>query len=325
MTTYLLIVIGFLGAVNLGLAIVLALKRSQRSAVEWPTDLNRDVLQRVAALEGSLGARLSTVDDRIVAFASMFSNSSSRGGWAELSLRQAFEHAGLVEGRDFEINRQHRNDGKRPDGVVKLPGGRKLIVDAKFPMARLADAAQVADAEARTKLMAKQARSILNMAKDLRGRGYRDEAAGGFVVMYLPDEGLYVQAMRAEPELFDKVYRQGVLLAGPATLLAMLGVTAQVLFEYRAVDDAHEIVTHTKELLNRLGIFVKHFDDLGKKLNTTVKGYNQAVGSWANRLEPQVSRIAEYTPGEAIPAIEQIEAAARELNSASVEPLSAIG
>ncbi|MEA2057763.1 MAG: DNA recombination protein RmuC [Actinomycetota bacterium] len=305
--------------------LVVLLGRRSRAQVEVPEDVNRDVLDRLAQLEGGLNARLQSVDERVGGVTSLFANPQGRGGWGELSLRQAFEHAGLVEGRDYTIDRVDGVDGRRPDGVVKLPDGRKIIVDAKFPIARFAEAEATEDAAERSRLLDLHGKSLVEMARGLERRGYRSEAAGGYVVMYVPDEGLYVEAMRARPTLFDEIRHEGVLLAGPVTLLALLGVTAQVIGEHRAVAEAREIVAETKELHTRLAKFAKHLGDVGKKLNTAVNGYNSAVGSWEARLEPQARRVADHVLGGEIPGPAPIDTIAREVSVGDEDQFLAAG
>lgn len=297
MTVVLLGVVAVLtGAV---VALALAMVRQRQVAVRLPDGVNADVLERLARMEGDLDGRLRSLDGRVDGVTSMFASAQGRGGWGELSLRQALEHAGLVEDRDFVLNKAAGPEANRPDAVIKLPDGRFVVIDAKFPTARFAAACRADNADERSRLMSEHGQALTRMARDLKGRGYHAAAAGGYVVMYLPDEGLYVEAMRARPQLFDEVLGEQVLLAGPATLLALLGVTAQVINEYRAVEEARLIVADTKELQDRLAKFAKHLGDVGKKLNTAVKGYNSAVGSWESRLVPQVSKVAGHGAGGA--------------------------
>ncbi len=288
-------VVVLLAAAVVALGIVLV--RQARFEVEWPDGVNADVLERLARMEGDLDGRLRSLDGRVDGVTSLFASARGRGGWGELSLRQALEHAGLVEDRDFALNKSTGRDAGRPDAVVKLPDGRFVVIDAKFPLSRFEEACAVEDAGERERLMAEHAQALLRMARDLESRGYHAAAAGGYVVMYLPDEGLYVEAMRARPTLFDDVLAARVLLAGPVTLLALLGVTAQVISEHRAVEQARLIVADARELQTRLATFAKHLGDVGKKLNTAVKGYNSAVGSWERRLTPQVGKVANHVPG----------------------------
>ncbi len=300
--------------------------RQREAEVALPDGLNADVLERIARMEGSLDGRLRSLDGRVDGVTSMFASAQGRGGWGELSLRQALEHAGLVEDRDFALNKAAGHDANRPDAVIKLPDGRFLIIDAKFPVARFAAACRTDDATERARLMAEHARALTAMAKDLKARGYHAAAAGGYVVMYLPDEGLYVEAMRARPQLWDEVLGEQVLLAGPATLLALLGVTAQVINEYRAVEAARQIVADTKELQTRLARFAKHLGDVGKKLNTAVNGYNSAVGSWESRLVPQVSKVAGYgTGGPEVPSAAAVETPVREMTNDEESHLTVVG
>ncbi|MCH7846067.1 MAG: DNA recombination protein RmuC [Acidobacteria bacterium] len=309
-------VAALVGAVLVGALVVLGMQlvAERRRGFELPPGLNRDVLERLARMQGDLDARLLSVDRRIEGVTEMFASPQGRGGWGELSLRQALEHAGLVEGRDYELNRAKGGDGGRPDGVINLPDGRRIVIDAKFPIARFRDACAAESADERERLMGEHGQTLVRMARDLKSRGYHSEATGGFIVMYVPEEGLYVEAMRARPGLFDEVRRQGVLLAGPVTLLALLGVTAQAIGEHRALEEARLIVADTKEFQVRLATFAKHLADVGKKLNTVVKGYNSAVGSWESRLVPQVDKLAARAPGGAEPDRPAVvETAVREL------------
>ena len=324
MTMVLLVTVAVL-AVAL-VAIAVAFVRERRREFALPPGLNADVLDRLARMEGELDGRLRSLDGRVDDVTSMFAGAQGRGGWGELSLRQALEHAGLVEGRDFTLNKATNHDAARPDAVVRLPDGRFIVIDAKFPVARFEEACRADDAAGRVRLMAEHGRALVKMAKDLRGRGYHAAAAGGFVVMYLPDEGLYVEAMRARPELFDEVLDERVLLAGPATLLALIGVTAQVINEYRAIEEARLIVADTKELQGRLATFAGHLSEVGKKLNTVVNGYNAAVASWESRLVPQVSKLANHAPGGTeTPTPLGVEGTARRLSTDDEPRLSVVG
>ncbi len=308
-------VAALVGAVLVGAVVVLGTQlAAERRGIELPPGLNSDVLERLARMQGDLDARLLSVDRRIDGVTDVFASPQGRGGWGELSLRQALEHAGLVEGRDYELNRAKGDDGGRPDGVINLPDGRRIVIDAKFPIARFRDACAAESADERERLMGEHGQTLVRMARDLKSRGYHSEATGGFIVMYVPEEGLYVEAMRARPGLFDEVRRQGVLLAGPVTLLALLGVTAQTIGEHRALEEARLIVADTKEFQVRLATFAKHLAEVGKKLNTVVKGYNSAVGSWESRLVPQVGKLADRAPGGAKPDRPAVvETAVREL------------
>jgi DNA recombination protein RmuC len=324
MTVILVGIVVVLVGVVAALGVVLV--RQARYEVEWPDGLNADVLERLTRMEGDLDGRLRSLDGRVDGVTSMFASAQGRGGWGELSLRQALEHAGLVEDRDFSLNKATGQDANRPDAVIKLPDGRFVIIDAKFPMARFEEACRLDDGDDRTRLMGEHGRALLMMAKDLKGRGYHSAAAGGYVVMYLPDEGLYVEAMRARPQLFDEVRREQVLLAGPATLLALIGVTAQVINEHRAVEEARRIVADASELQNRLRIFATHLAAVGKKLNTAVAGYNTAVGSWESRLNPQVAKVVSHVPGgEEVPVPSVVETAVRQPVADDEQRLSVVG
>jgi DNA recombination protein RmuC len=265
---------------------------------------------RMARLEGEVGERIRSLDEKMTGVAKVFSSDRVRGGWGELSLRRVFEQAGLDEGRDYELQYQAAN-GKKPDAIVNLPGDRKLVIDAKFPMARLSEALDVEDREERHRLMKAHGAEIVKEAKGLVGRGYHAEAAGGFVVMYFPHEGVYLAAMQANPDLFEQLLAMRVLLAGPASLMALLGTAAHVMVEHRTISVARDIVDDAKELQGRLTVFVRHFQDVGKKLEGAVTSYNSTIGSWSGRVAPQATKLAGHAGLAELPAPPVVDATLR--------------
>lgn len=245
----------------------------------------------MAKLEGEVSGRVASLDERITQIATVFTNDRARGTWGEVTLQNLLIHAGLTEGRDYLL--QDTAGNGRPDATVLLPGDRKLIIDAKFPVARLVDALAVDDPEERSRLLADHAKEIDKIAKDLIDRGYARDAAGGFVVLYLPHEAVFQAAMGADPDLFERLIARRVVVAGPSTLLAVLRAAAQLLVEQRAVTEAREIVDDAKELHKRLVTFVDHFAKIGKNLNAATGAYNKAVGSWTSRVSVQIGRLAD--------------------------------
>jgi len=289
--------------VGTGVAVLVVLARRGRAGEPLVADVDagiRAVGERMAALEAALDVRHSelvgsvrSVDRRVETVGQVFGNDRARGAWAEISLRRVLELCGLVEGRDFVL--QESRAGGRPDAVVLLPDDRRLVIDAKFPVSRFVEAAAADDPVERDRLLALHAAEIEREAKGLVDRGYLADAAGGFVVMYLPSEQLYIEAMRVRPSLVESLLRLRVLLAGPVTLMAVLGAAAQVLVEARAVAEAREIADDATELRARLATFVAHLDKVGRGLRSAVEAYNGAVGSYERRVLPKAASLAERT------------------------------
>lgn len=307
-----------LGAAIAGLAVSRVVARPSLPAPTLP-DLDaglRMLGERMAAMEASLELRhvelvgsVRTVDQRVETVGMLFGNDRTRGAWAELSLRRVLELCGLVEGRDFIL--QATGTSGRPDAVVLLPGDRRLVVDAKFPVSRFAEAATIDDPVERDRRLAVHAADIEREAKGLVDRGYLAEAGGGFVVMYLPSEQLYSEALRVRPQLIETLLRLRVLLAGPVTLMAVLGAAAQVLVEARTVQEAREIVDDARELRSRLSAFAGHLDKMGRGLRSAVDAYNGAVGSYERRVMPKATILAERVGSEAPALPSQVESMPR--------------
>lgn len=293
-------------------AAVIAYLVARRSREGIADDATGPLDTAIARLQGELGAQVRSVDEKLANLSNVFVNDRTRGTWGELTLRRVLEQAGLRPDHDFSL--QVTGDNGRPDAVVHLPGDRKLIIDAKFPIARLGEALATEDEEVRATLMKAHAADVLKEAKALVGRGYQQQAAGGFVVMYLPNEGAYVQAMQAIPDLYDKLLGMRIILAGPSTLLALLSAAGHVIAEHRVVTAARQIVDEAKELRSRLATFVGHLAKVGRGLNSAVTAYNSSVGSWTSRVVTQADKLADHAGLQTLDPVEQIDAAPRILD-----------
>lgn len=324
----------------IGLVALLVVSRRQNPAPSEPddTDLARriDDLQRAfAGREGALGAQVAQLDsklaqlqasvtgreasldeqvrgigDQMKGISALFSNDRARGGWAEIGMKRIFEHGGLVEGRDYTC--QVAYGDIRPDAVVHLPGGRNIVIDAKFPVARFQTALATEDADRRAALMAEQGKELERVGKALAARGYLDLATGGYVVMYLPSQAVYEAAASAHPTLIDKLMESRVIVAGPSALYALLVNVASLLTEYRALQQADQILEDARELHKRLNGFAGHLQKLGAGLAGTVRTFNIAVGSWESKVSPHLRRMGEQSGGAEIAGPEHIEEPLRE-------------
>ena len=287
-------------AVVTALLVWLVVRRKHPEVSADMTPLVAQVEQAMAKLEGQVQGHVSSLGQQIGQIAAVFTNDRVRGSWGEVTLHNLLEYSGLTEGRDFVM--QDTAGNGRPDATVLLPGERKLIIDAKFPIARMLDALDVGDPTEGARLLTEHAKEIEREAKGLVDRGYQQDAAGGFVVLYLPHEAVFQAAMVADPGLFDRLIAKRIVVAGPSTLLAVLRAAAQLLVEQRAVAEARLIVDDAKELHNRLNTFVGHFAKIGRGLDSAIGAYNQAVGSWTSRVSTQVDRLADRA---GVPAVKE--------------------
>ena len=317
-TVALIIAISAAAFVIVGLvtSLLVANRRQRRTGSEAPEpDLIRrldEIQTAIAGREGALGAQMAQLDTKLAllqksvtgresaldehvrgigaqmqGIASLFTNDRARGGWAEIGMKRIFEQGGLVEGRDFTC--QMSSGGMKPDAVVHLPGGRNIVIDAKFPIARFVDALAEEDTTRRKALLTEQGRELERVGKGLAGRGYPELASGGYVVMYLPSQAVYEAAASAHPELIDRLMTSRVIVAGPSALYALLLNVGALLTEFRALQQADQILDDARELHRRMATFLGHLQGIGSGLTSAVRAFNSAVGSWGSRVAPQLT------------------------------------
>lgn len=248
-----------------------------------------------------------------------------RGAWGELQLRTAFEHAGLVEGVNFDLQHTLAGDedggSLRPDAVVFLPGAKSIAVDAKVPFLAYQEACETTDEEVARERMAHHARQVRHHVKTLGGKEYQralataSHATPDFVVMFIPSEAMYFAALEADPTLLEDAIKAKVLLAAPMSLIAILQAVHVGWQQERIAENAREIAMVATELHKRFGVFFEHFDGIGRSLGTSVKKYNEAVGSFERSLAPQFRRLEDHQikSGKATPALGRVEAEPREI------------
>jgi len=271
---------------------------------------------KLAALQESVTAREATIEvqmrgigAQVQGITALFTNDRARGGWAEIGLKRIFEQGGLVEGRDFTC--QISTGEVKPDAVVHLPGGRNIVIDAKFPIARYNEALAEADPDRRLRLLAEQGKELERVGKSLAGKGYAELATGGYVVMYLPSQAVYEAAAAAHPELIDRLMGSRVIVAGPSALYALLLSVGSLVTEFQALQQADRILDDARELHRRMSTFVGHLQSVGTGLTNAVRAYNGAIGSWGSRVAPQLARLGEQTGRGEIESPAPVEEALR--------------
>jgi DNA recombination protein RmuC len=254
---------------------------------------------------------------------------TGRGQWGEMQLRRVVEMAGMQEHCDFETQTTTTTDeGKRlrPDLIVKLPGGQHIVVDSKAPMDAYLDAIEAEDDDQRATAMARHAQQVRTHVQQLGSKKYQDQfdTTPEFVVLFLPSEAFFSGALSEDSSLIEKGVDQGVILATPTTLIALLRAVSFGWRQEALAQNAREISAVGKELYSRLGAFAGHVQKLGRSLNSAVGDYNKTVGSLETRILSGARKFEELgaSPETAeIPETKEIESLPRELRAGISEAL----
>ncbi len=232
---------------------------------------------------------------------------SARGRWGEMQLRRALEMAGMLAHCDFvEQPTVSSDDGVlRPDVVVKLPGGKNIVVDAKVPLEALLDAFETDDDAIRDARYRDFLRHVRDHMGKLSLKAYWRQFTPSpeFVVMFLPSESFYRYAVEQDAGLLELGPSQRVILASPTTLIAVLFAVAAGWREETLAESARQVSELGRELYERLSTMGTHVSKLGNRLDKAVEAYNEAVGSLEARVLPSARRFPEL----GIPATEEID------------------
>jgi DNA recombination protein RmuC len=247
-----------------------------------------------------------------------------RGRWGEMQLRRVVELAGLIEQSDFEEQpTAFTETGRmRPDLIVRLPAGRTIVVDAKVPLEAYLAAIETQDEAQRRARMRDHARQVREHVMKLSAKGYWDQfqPSPELVIMFLGAEAIYHGALQEDPELIEFGASRRVLLAGPMSLIGVLSAVAQGWRHERLTDSAEEIRRLGKELYERVGKMTEHLDTLRMRLDSTVRAFNDTVGSYEGRVLVTARKFKELgaTSGADIDPLQALDSVPRVLQSANL-------
>lgn len=231
-------------------------------------------------------------------FRSVLKSNQARGRWGEETLRRVVEAAGMSAHCDF--TEQAQSDDKKPDMIVKLPGNRMIIVDAKVPELDFLNALDSADAVKRAEALAAHAGKLKATIKALADRDYPSQFPNALdhVVLFVPAESLFSAALEGDQELIVWAASKHIMLATPASLIALLRSVSMSWQQHAQTENAQKIAAAAQEFYARVVTFTEHFETIRDGLEKANSAYNKAASSFQSRVRPAGERLAELGGGQ---------------------------
>jgi len=296
-----------------------ALEVARQGAYSTLAEQVRQLTETQKELRSETGNLVSALRDR----------PNVRGRWGEIQLRRVVEMAGMVEHCDFEV--QHHlatEDGRiRPDLVVKLPGGKQVVVDAKVAGQAYIESLQAADEDARLASLREHARQVREHVSKLSAKSYwsQFDQTPEFVVLFLPGETFLSAALEQDPGLIEDGVNQQVIIATPTTLIALLRAVAYGWRQETIAESARAISELGRELYTRLATLTEHFAKVGRGLETAVRSYNETVGSLETRVLPSARKFREHgvAPAAELAPVNVVERGIRPVSAPELPPAAA--
>ncbi|MDN5685639.1 MAG: DNA recombination protein RmuC [Brachybacterium sp.] len=254
---------------------------------------------------------------------------TARGRWGEVQLRRIVEAAGMLEHVDFTEQlpgtRADGDKGQRPDLVVHLAGDRHVVIDAKAPMDAYLDATEEADPQRAAARRTAHAKALRHHVGVISSKAYW-KALGDtpeFTVLFVPSDGVLAAALETDPALLEDAFGKDVVIASPATLVALLRTVAHTWRTDALNRDARAVLDAGRELHHRLGTFTSHLSRVGRSLDSSVAAFNDAVGSLQSRVMVTARRFEDLgLTGTPVDEVEQLTRRARTLEDEEIADLA---
>jgi len=278
-----------------------ALKQQVHSLIETERHLKQETANLVRALKAPV----------------------SRGRWGEIQLRRVVELAGMLNQCDFYEQESNQEMRQRPDLIVRLPGGRQVVIDAKVPLDAYLDAAHCQEDDAKELKLKDHARQVRAHVVALSKKAYWEnfQPTPEFVVLFLPSEAFFSAALEQDPHLIEMGVEQGVILATPTTLIALLRAISYGWKQESLSRYAEEVSSLGHELYKRIVDMGKHWSNIGRSLSNAVENYNKAVGCLESRVLVTARKFKELGAAPAnldVEILEVIEKIPRQLQASDI-------
>ena len=241
-----------------------------------------------------------------------------RGRWGELSLRRIAELSGMINHCDF-VEQESRQTDKgsliRPDMVVKMPGKRELIIDAKTPLDGFLQSLEASNESEKKNALVQHAKNFREQVRVLSTKAYWQQFSGSpdFVIMYIPGDQFLNSALEYDNDLLEDAIKSKIILATPSTLIALLRSVAYGWKQQDLTENAEKIRDQGEEIVKRMATLTDHFAKLGKSLDQSVSSYNKTLGSLEKQLLPSAKKMTELgvSPRKESASLEPVETQAR--------------
>ena len=297
--------------------------REIKEAEHRRIEAGAQLLQRIASLD-TAGQDLRAQTGKLV---DALKRPGVRGRWGELQLKRVVELAGMVQHCDFEEQHTVTNgDGDRrmrPDVIVRLPGGKHVVIDAKAPLDAYLRALEAPDESTRQSLLCEHAKQVRTHVSQLAAKGYAANVhpSPDFVVMFLPGEMFFSAALEQDPGLIEfgiQGNAQHVVPASPTTLIALLRAVAYGWQQEAMEENARKISDLGRQLYEAVRTLGNHFDTLGGRLKSSLEAYNNAVGSLEGNVLVKARRFKDLqaaATGEEIESLQPVDKIPRQLQA----------
>ncbi|MGZ8716472.1 MAG: DNA recombination protein RmuC [Gaiellaceae bacterium] len=249
-----------------------------------------------------------------------------RGRWGEIQLRRVVEMAGMIEHCDFETQAHvATEDGRlRPDLIVQLPGGKKVVVDSKMAGQAYLESLSCQDEESRLVKLREHARQVRDHVTKLSAKSYwsQFDQTPEFVILFIPGETFLSAALEQDPALIEDGVNQQVIIATPTTLIALLRAVSYGWRQETIAESARAVSDLGRELYTRLATLTEHFAKVGRGLETAVRSYNETVGSLETRVLPSARKFKEHgiSPAGELAPLNVVDRSVRPVSAAELSP-----